>query len=736
MRVPDLPPPLVRLCGLCLLTLMFVFHTHSASASREEVSGLRVDLGDGPWVVEANRAEYDEDTQQIILTGDVRITREDRELFADRVIYHRGLQSAEAEGNVLFILPEGALRGDHLWLDLDSRLGRIQAGELFIRDGNFHIRADLLEKIGANRFHLRNSTFTTCDAELPDWRFRGRKIHMAVDGYARIQSAHFEIRGFPVLYVPYLIIPVKVTRQTGFLIPRPEYSNRSGAGLDIPFFWAISEQTDATFHQHILGRRGLKQGVEYRYLLKDYSRGLIQLDYLNDRLEDDNFFDDGFSRTNRNRWWLRSKHDQSLPSGVLLKADLDLVSDQDFIREFKSSFSGFEDSNRVFEKDFHRDLEEDSALFRKSVVGATRNWDRFGLYGNMTYLQALVKQPENSIAQQMPALSFRSPGVRMGEAPLFGHLDSGYTYFFRDDGHKGQRLFAAPQVSLPVDTGMGVVFRPFAGVKETVYHVDRGEPGVDTGVSRRGEIQMGAEASTLLSRVFNIETGRLRALRHQVKPLVAYEYRTVDAPSHGPAFDPDDTADALNRVSAALQNVWTGRFVGPDGAPTFRDIGRLKISQDYNIREARRDLLSGEDERRPFSDLLFEIEVYPASNLQILLDTAWDVYDDRVRTFNAFVVAHDARGDRLSLDYRYSADHIEQLNAELLVKVTDEFFLFGNTKRSLESDQTVETAVGALMRLQCWGMEVKFEKQESESRFMVRFSLEGIGETGPLRAAF
>ena len=36
--------------------------------------------------------------------------------------------------------------------------------------------------------------------------------------------------------------------------------------VEVPFFWAISEQADATFYERFMGKRGFMQGFELRYL--------------------------------------------------------------------------------------------------------------------------------------------------------------------------------------------------------------------------------------------------------------------------------------------------------------------------------------------------------------------------------------------------------------------------------------------------------------------------------------
>ena len=81
------------------------------AAPATSLSGISFDLGDGPWFVKGDAAEYDQDQGLIVVTGNVKISQEDRELSADRVVYYQKQQHAEAEGNVVIVTPAGYGKG-------------------------------------------------------------------------------------------------------------------------------------------------------------------------------------------------------------------------------------------------------------------------------------------------------------------------------------------------------------------------------------------------------------------------------------------------------------------------------------------------------------------------------------------------------------------------------------------------------------------------------------------------
>ena len=53
-------------------------------------------------------------------------------------------------------------------------------------------------------------------------------------------------------------------RQSGFLLPSFVQHKAGGTVVELPFYWAISNNADATLYQTLLSNRGYMQGVEFR----------------------------------------------------------------------------------------------------------------------------------------------------------------------------------------------------------------------------------------------------------------------------------------------------------------------------------------------------------------------------------------------------------------------------------------------------------------------------------------
>src|SRR5690606_145129 len=90
------------------------------------------------------------------------------------------------------------------------------------------------------------------------------------------RDAWMEIYGIPVMYTPYLSHPdPTVKRKSGFLSPSFGLSEELGFHTQIPYFWAIGPDKDATIAPIFTGRQGLVMVGQYRQRVVD---GELRLD--------------------------------------------------------------------------------------------------------------------------------------------------------------------------------------------------------------------------------------------------------------------------------------------------------------------------------------------------------------------------------------------------------------------------------------------------------------------------
>ncbi len=760
-----------------LMTLLAALPAHGQS-----LDAFGDDDPAAPWHIVADEVSYDQPSQRYTAIGKAEIFKKDRRLSAERITFDEKNMTASAEGRVMLTFKEDVLTADRVEIDLRSELGTLYGGTLFLKENNFIIRGERISKIGRQEYEVLKGSFSTCDGEVPDWKITARRLNVTIEGYGRASHAALWAREMPLVYSPYIVFPAKRKRQTGLLAPDFAFSDRKGTEFMQPFFWAAGDSQDATLFTHYMSERGTKLGGEYRYVLDGESRGTLMLDYLDDRKVDDGtgsssedygFGGDEALRTNRDRYWLRGKIDQELPLELDGALDIDWVSDQDYLREFRHGPSGYFSSYKAFLDDYGREVDQNDDAVRTSRLNLNRRGRQYSFNGGALWRDdAILRQasaPDPTV-QRLPFLQFDATRQAVFGSPLFFALGSEYAYLYRQDGTRGNRAILAPRLMWPLRLKRFLYVEPSAGVSETVYHVSRFD--APDGSAAGGDRSSSREAYDLRLDLFS-EAKRAYAadlfgvdrIQHRLRPQVVYEYLPDIDQDDLPEFDAADRLEPVNRVTYALVNAFTYRRQrspepgqGADGPPdgdespgggfAYRQFGRFKVQQSYDIREERADDPSDfadGSERRPFSPVQAELDLFPGRTVSLSADTAWSPYDSRFVAHNLGAAVEDDRGDRLALDYHYrkgawtlsegdtrmqDALASETLSASGLLNLTGALALDAAFSRDIETADTTSTVFGVLFRRQCWSIRAGYEEEDDDRRFGFTILLNGLGEYG------
>jgi LPS-assembly protein len=733
-----------------------VFSVSSASAG--PFSALQD--SDLSYHLEADSLRYDDATRTYQARGHVTITRGDQSLEADAVDLNDQTREANAWGSVRFLSGKDWLTGDRIQINLDGGTGTVYQGSLFIQESHFYIRGDEIHKTGKDSYYIKDGRFTTCDGASPAWEITGKDLRLTAEGYGTAKHLALRARSIPIFYAPFLVFPAKRKRQSGLLMPQIGDSNRNGFEYNQPFFWAIGESSDATFYEHYMADRGLKHGLEYRYVLAPESKGAAMFDFLYDRQIDDGtsgfkgFRGDDEDRLNRKRWWFRTKNDQELPAGFKAKLDLDVVSDQDYLREFQPGYTGYDRTDHYFLKEFGRELDDRTETVRLNQLNVNRIWEQYSLDAGLRWYDNVIARINNDpdmTLQTLPYVQFEGAKQPVYETPLYFDLQASYDYFWRDAGTTGHRADMHPRVYYPLTLGSYLDFEPSVGMRETLWQVENYEDEDPTGKDHfdaRTLFDFKADLSTELSRVFDVTGHTLDKIKHAVRPQVIYEYVPVPNQEDYPYFEGIDRIEEKNLVTYSITNNFTakmhkqpkpaGEDLGSQPEPPslspkydYYDFCRVKFTQSYDIIEARRST-DGSGKRRPFSDILGEVEFKASRYVGLDGDVLWSPYDGEFKGYNALLALGNDRGDSALVDYRYTQDSIRSVSTRVNVKLLDPFSTYWQYERDLEEGQDIELVVGFKYEPQCWSFNVSYTHDWTidSQEFFVEISLHGLGKIG------
>jgi hypothetical protein len=151
----------------------------------------------------------------------------------------------------------------------------------------FRIQGSVLERTNQNDYAAKDAVWSPCkckDDEAPAWGFRASTVEAQVGGYVDLHHPVLEIKGVPLIYLPYLKLPVKSERQSGFLMPVVTHDSISGNTISQPLYLALSESQDATVTTEIIENRGTKLALEWRWKSAQHSGWNLNIEGIRDRL--------------------------------------------------------------------------------------------------------------------------------------------------------------------------------------------------------------------------------------------------------------------------------------------------------------------------------------------------------------------------------------------------------------------------------------------------------------------
>lgn len=703
-----------------LIFSIFIFFLPS-SVIRGEEKRLepRISGEEGPVEIEADELLYHKDEQLYEAHGGVVVRRGDLSLKGDHLLWKMATKDLIAWGNVILIEGEDRLECERLEINFETQSGKIDQARLFLKDRNFHVTGKEVERLGENRYRIREGSFTTCDGERPPWKFTAKELDITLEGYGVAKGSTFYVQRLPIFHLPWAIFPVKRERQTGFLIPRIGYSQKEGPEIKNAFFWAIRKDMDATFYLDYLGSRGFKEGLEYRYALTQDTAGQVNIYFIDDR------------ELHKNRYAFFIQNQHKLPLDFYLKTNINRISDRRYHRDFDEDLP-------TMAKIDSRSLGE----LRSSLFGG-KNGDQFVFLTEATFYQDLTQRNDKETLQKLPQISFYAHPQSLSHTPLFFDLSSSYAHFWREEGMKGHRDEIFPRFFLPMRLFQVLRVNPMIGPRETLYKPYDTPHSKGKGWESREMFEAGVDLSTEFYRIFKASRASkifnlisVSKLMHTIEPAIGYYYRPRVYQKDLPLFDNLDRLPYTNQITYGFTQrligkpIMEGLYSGP------MEYAKLKIFQSYSFGDPFSQDSKGKD--RNFSNIQGELWLNFGPYLQAKWDGALSPYEGNFESCNFLINLKDRRDNAIQVQYRYTRQTIEELNVGLRVKPILPLSLYGAIKYNLRDDWRIENIYGAEYKAQCWIFGVVVEDkgkspdgtQRKEFKFHLYLNLLGVGSLG------
>lgn len=380
-------------------------------------------LAEQPYELTADSVEYENARRIYVARGNVRIVSGDTELTADWMAFSDTRNRGVATGNVVYRAAGDVLVAEFIEFNIETGRGLLFDGRFRSGENQFRMEGDKIVKHGDDTYSFEKGMFTTCrcpPGERDPWQIRAGSADLEVGGYGTAQNSTFEILGVPVVWLPWMVYPLKTERQSGLLFPEFGYGSRNGVDIGLPIFWAAGDNLNITLTPRWLSERGAKGDLEVEYVFGERSEGEISGSFLYDENIDPNSFEDPFDRE---RWTVHGEQDLFFPHDWRLKSDFQFISDNEYLVDFDDLPARLND----------RFLESNA------FVGRAFGEDgRFGALAAAVYADDLQNPDDQDrdsfLLQRLPTVALAAlPAAAAESVPVLSRIipafDAEYTYF-------------------------------------------------------------------------------------------------------------------------------------------------------------------------------------------------------------------------------------------------------------------------------------------------------------------
>jgi LPS-assembly protein len=306
--------------------------------------------GEKQMLVQAREIDYDYTNHRVSAVGNVQIYYGGSTIEADKVVYDQTSKRLHAEGNVRLSEPDGKVTyGEIMDLADDYRDGFVDSLRLDSPDQT-RMAAARAERSKGNFTVFHNGVYTACmpckdDPKKPPlWQVKAaRIIHDQNERMIYFEDARLEFFGKPIAWMPYFSTPdPTVKRKTGMLVPTINSTSVYGTALDVPYYWALAPDYDATIEPMITSKQGLLMQGEFRQRLIN---GAYSIRGAGLNQADKNYFQrsDGTSTPGYRDWRgeVESSGQFALTNKWVWGWDALMVSDKTFLQDYNPRLSRY-----------------------------------------------------------------------------------------------------------------------------------------------------------------------------------------------------------------------------------------------------------------------------------------------------------------------------------------------------------------------------------------------------------
>ena len=648
--------------------------------------------------------------------GEVKILMENKTIQADKIKINNKTGKGEAKGNVIIRSTDGTrLKANKSHFNIKNQKGTILQTRGRLGKTHF-IKSRELSRLSDNHYKAKSVSLTTCTGKLPDWSFGADSMDIITGNRVVFTGGVFRIRDIPILYIPAGYLPMDQKRKSGLLFPSFGNSDIDGTTINNEYFWAIDDQSDATFKMGYRSKRGFSPGVEYRYTPSQTTQGVLSGSLIDDKITGETF------------WKLDATHTQDLPMSFKFDGTLDLEG-----KEFNKTFN---DNTNLR----NRRISNSYATIRKG-------WDSSSFEILTRYRDSTDISSDQTLGE-LPQITYKAQRQTIGDSEFYFNQDTKFTSFLTDlnsnpdidDNFLVQRLDFHPQLTRSFALAPWLSFTPTLGVRETLYTKGQNDAGF---FSREALDLVATLKGPTFEKLFEMRNKLIPKIKHLIEPRLTFNYiPNLDQKDKDKiqSFDAIDSITPQSLVTYSLTQRILQKEADGKGDYNTRQSLRFDVSQSFDLREAG-TVDATDNPREPFSDVRFDLDSRLVDPLLLNFDSTYDINDKVLKTFNFQIGFRPMEEITLYIERRFT----RRADVSTVATLDWDLKKGWNFKASTRLDEKTATHRESNFSLlydnpcKCWGFNLDFIQRNnfnstsgtsagaSETKFLAGVTFRGLG---------
>ena len=680
------------------------------------------------------------------LEGGVTVTQGNLKMTADRAEFDQSTNQVHLYGDVVVRQPGTKITGSNADMTTTNSFGNVIDARVLDYNSGARVTANKVTRRKEDVLEMDQAVYTRCPPDRQDWEMDSKHIRLnRASGRGEASHTVIRVADIPMFYTPYMNFPIDDRRQSGFLWPSIATGSGNGVDVSIPYYFNLAPNYDATLAPRFISDRGTMVEAEGRYLNR-FSNWVVT----GSQLSDD-------KRTGTDRWFLGVQEHGQITSRFSTAIDYSKVSDDDYFRDFSVASLNIKRQTYLNQE---VDLRYAYAGWYAQLTAQQ--------YQNLDDLlqEPYRKLPQLTFGRGASGANFKLDYSVLAEVTSFD-LESRNSQL-NDLRPTGDRVYVEPGISFPMRWAPGYI-KPQFLLRHVSYNVYWPEEAGPQRKSPSVTVPQGIlDAGLYFDRDFAF---RDQHFLQTLEPRLYYLYSPYKNQTDQPNFDSapltfdyhqlfqprrftgHDRLEDFNQMSVGV----TSRFIETQ---TGRELANASLGQIFYFADRKVNTLTNlapPDQRVPDSQanssIAGQLTLQPNDPLWASANLLWSPDQNQVEQANTYIHYEPNARAIYNLGYRYNRANpevttlyngIRQVDASAALPLTQHWRAFLRLNYDLDLKSSLEDLVGIEYEDCCWRTRIMYQRAifgeaintigrtetKRDQAIMVEFQLKGLGGLG------